>query len=743
MFELLLGHSLEAFRAGELAFARGWPLWWLGTLLGVGLLLILATVWRQRQLGRVRRGLLVLLQLSFLALLLVLLWRPVLRVSHLRERENVVSVLVDASPSMLAGDARRQAGVAALTAGPLAALGRVAELRYFSFSDHAEPVEDLQQTAPGAARTRIGDSLRQVLQTAGSVPLAAVILVSDGAENGGSLGEADLQQIAALGIPVHTVGVGPEEPVNDLELAQLSVNDEAAVGETIKAEVTIRHQGQRSVRLRVYDGGTLRASQEIPLMAGAGLTTAAVDVPAGDAGLHDLRFELDALPGETNRANNARRQVLDVASRRRSVLYIEGEPRWEYKFIRRAVEGDRSLRLASLVRATPNRYYRQGIESPRELADGFPRDPAQLFAYDAVVIGSLAAAVLDTAQHEALRDFVDRRGGSLLLLAGRDGLGAGGWGRVPLSQTLPAQLGGAGAQGFGARSSKVRLTPYGAESPVGRLAGEAARNTAQWAGLPLLSDLQPLGPLRPGATVLLETVAGGLAYPLLVTQRYGRGASYLLASGSTWRWQMRLAHDDGRHGLFWRQLLHTMAVAAPPRSALRLERKVFDDESAVPVEVEILDAVFRPVSDAQVRVRAVPENGAAVEYRLLPSGRGDGLYSGILSAPDAGLYRLEMRASRGKETVGETTTHLRRDDGVAEHFEAYQHRALLERIARDTGGRYWRPDELAALPEAIRYSKAGRVERETFDLWNVPAALLALLLLKGGEWLLRRHWGRL
>ena len=112
MFELLLGHSPEAYRAGELAFARGWPLWWLGTGVGLGLLLILATVWRQRQLGWLRLGLIGLLQVSFLALLLLLLWRPVLRVSHLRERENVVAVLVDASPSMLAGDARRQAGSA-------------------------------------------------------------------------------------------------------------------------------------------------------------------------------------------------------------------------------------------------------------------------------------------------------------------------------------------------------------------------------------------------------------------------------------------------------------------------------------------------------------------------------------------------------------------------------------------------------------------------------------------------------
>ena len=744
MFELLLGHSPLAYRAGELAFARGWPLWWLAALGAAGLVLIAATLWRHRTFGVLRLAVLALLQLAFLALLLVLLWRPVLRLEHLRERENVVAVVVDGSPSMVRGDKpRRQEALDALSAGPLKDIARGAQLRYFSFTDHAEPVDDPAQIAAGPPRTRIGTALRQVLQTAGSVPLAAVVLVSDGAENGGSLGEQDLAALAALGIPVHTVGVGPLAPVADLELAQLTVNEEASAGETLRAEVSIRHQDQGSARLRVYDGGRLLATRDVTLGGNAGVTTTAVELPAGEAGLHDLRVQLDPLPDEANTANNARSQVLDVGTRRRSVLYIEGEPRWEYKFIRRAVDADRSIRLASLVRATPNRYYRQGVASAQELANGFPADAATLFAFDAVVIGSLDAASLSTAQHQALKDFVDRRGGSLLMLAGRDGLGDGGWSRVPVAQALPAQLAGPGAQPYGQRVAKVKLTTYGEQSPIGRLAADPARNATQWAGLPPLVDLQPLGALRPGATVLLEAVAMGVTYPLLVTQRYGRGASYLLATGSTWQWQMHLPHDDGRHALFWRQLLHTMAATAPPQSALRLERKLFEDESAVPVEAEILDAEFRPVNDAAVTVTALPEQGAAAEVRLLPSGRGDGRYSATLSLDEPGLYRLAMTALRGKSVVGEAETHLRREDGVAEAFEDYQHRPMLERIAQLTGGRYWSTKDLAGLPEAIRYSKAGVVERETFDLWNLPAVFLLLLLLKSGEWLLRRRWKRL
>ncbi len=97
---------------------------------------------------------------------------------------------------------------------------------------------------------------------------------------------------------------------------------------------------------------------------------------------------------------------MEVDGRRRAVLYVEGEPRWEYKFIRRAVESDRALRLASAVRATPNRYYRQGLTSGAELEEGFPTSAAELFKYDAIILGSLEAAALSTEQNQWLKEFV-------------------------------------------------------------------------------------------------------------------------------------------------------------------------------------------------------------------------------------------------------------------------------------------------------------------------------------------------
>lgn len=751
MLEFLLGHSLYAFRSGEFAFARGWPSWLLVACVLAGLVAIAITLWR-RQLSWPRALLLGTLQAAFLALALLLLWRPVLNVEEIKERENVVAVLVDDSGSMNGIDepgepTRREQAVAALQDGVLEEIGERSDLRLFSFSDRALPVDSLESLPGGAQSTRIGEALETVTQMAASVPVAAVVLVSDGADTADTLSEAALARLAAAGIPVHTVGVGAERPENDLEIEQLAVPATAMARATVRAAVSIRHQRQKTGRVRVHDGGRLIAAQDVRFADNAGLTTVLVEFPAGEAGVRDLKVSVDPAQGEVRLTNNERSAVMEVDGRRRSVLYIEGEPRWEYKFIRRAMEGDQGLRLASAVRATPNRYYRQGLTAGTELENGFPATKKELFGYDAVMIGSLEAAELSDEQHQWLKDFVDLRGGSLLMLAGRDGLGDGGWSRVQIAPLLPSKLPSGAQRGYGRIVSRARLTDYGREAIVGRLDADPEANEQAWQSLPMLADLQDIGELRPAAVVMLEAASGargeGPTAPLLATQRYGRGSTWLLATATTWRWQMQLPLEDQKQETFWRQLLYALAAPTPSRVTLQPERPVYEDDTAVTLEAEVLGEDYQPLPEAELIITATSETGEAVPVRTEPSGRNDGRYTVALDARQPGLYRVELTARHGDEAVGSAVAHLRRADGVLEEFSSWQHRSMLERIARDTDARYWTLDGLADLPEAIRYSRAGVVERQTLDLWNMPLAFLLLALFKTGEWLLRRHWRRL
>jgi uncharacterized membrane protein len=434
---------------------------------------------------------------------------------------------------------------------------------------------------------------------------------------------------------------------------------------------------------------------------------------------------------------------MEVPEQRRHILYVEGEPRWEYKFIRRAIDENPAVRVASLLKTTPNKFYRQGIETPDELVDGFPTEELALFRYDALMIGSFEAAALTPAQHDMIREFVGRRGGSLLMLGGRRGLTDGGWGATSVAEVLPVRLSEPEGPTFIREPARAKLTDAGRLSALTRLAGSDEANEAEWGGLPELADFQTVGDLKPGAEPLLEAELEGRTAPLLVQQRYGLGHAYVLTTGGTWRWQMQLPHEDQRHETFWRQLLQAVATTAPQPITITSERVFYGDESTVALRAEVRDKTFQPSTDATVSLEVSDGLGPPTTLEMTPVAGERGLYEAAYETSHPGIFRFEATAKTADEELGRARFAVRREDGVVEHYRVQQNRALLERIAAATGGTYFSVADLSALPEAVSFSEAGTVERQVLDLWNIPLAFLILLLLKAGEWLLRLYWGRL
>jgi uncharacterized membrane protein len=747
LFELFFKYSRATFERGELIFASGWPIWLLAAAIVAGAVVFGVTLARNNQgLGVAKVATLGVLQTLLWATVLTMLWQPVLVTQTLRPQENSVAVLVDASASMGYGEGSRsrlQDAVAALEDGPLPELDAAFDVDLYAFAHETLPLESLAAVPPPGPTTDIGSALLSVLRGANAGALAAVVLVSDGADNSNELDAARIAEIASFGVPVHTLGVGAEEIANDLELDDVIVAPQSMPGSTVSAQVSIRHAQGGLAQLKVYDGDAILASSAIQLPDQAGVTTRWVDIDVGEAGIRDLRFTLDSGLGESNLVNNTQRRPMEVPQRRRHILYVEGEPRWEYKFIRRAIDEEGPLRVASLLRTTPNKFYRQGVESGDELADGFPTDERTLFAYDAIVIGSFEAAALTLEQQAMLVEFVSRRGGSLLMLGGRRGLADGGWGLTTLADVLPANLPEVEAPSFMRQPAKAMLTPVGRRSLLTRLAADDAENLARWDEMPDLADFQYLETAKPGAEVLLEADVEGTAWPLLLHQRYGQGNSYILATGGTWRWQMQLPHEDQRHETFWRQLLQAIALAAPEHIMLSTDRAFYADTDEVTLRAEVRDQDFEPTDGANVRVTVDTGRGAPTVLTLAPAAGQPGRYETEIDASATGIYRFEATADLEGELLGSSRLAIRREDGVAEHFRIQQNRPLLERLAGATGGRYFALADASAIPEAVQFSDAGVVERRLLDLWNMPINFLLLLLFKAGEWLLRLRWGRL
>jgi hypothetical protein len=747
MFEFLFKYPASIFHKGQFVFLTPWPIW----LLAVAILAAAGVLfWHVRR----NRGMLQgaqpvaiwLLETGMAALVLFLLWHPALSVATLRPQQNVVAVLVDDSRSMAIDDSsgtREAAARRLLDGGMLQALSGKFQVRLYRFGKEPERIQKTAELQASAPASRIGDTLERVLAESSSLPLGAIVLLSDGADNTGGISQQTIAAIRRQRIPVHTVGFGRLHPSKDVEIVDAVVPARALPQSKLSAVVSLQSYGFSGgkARLSVRNEGKILASQEITLKGDGEVQSETLVFNCGDAGPKTLDIGVEPLPGEENTRNNLLSRLVHVESRIPRILYFEGEPRWDYKFIRRALDDFPNIELASMLRTTQNKLYRQGFHDEKELEDGFPSKPEELFQFQGLILGSVEAGYFTPTQQQLIHDFVDRRGGGLLFLGGRASLSDGGYQKSLLADLIPTAL-SAGGGTFHRDFTGQVLTPEGARSVITRLDDDPVRNAERWKRMPQMANYQEVGDPKPGATVLLEsTPAGKRHFPLLVTENYGRGRTMLFATGGSWRWKMWLDHADRTHATFWQQIFRYLVTDTPGQVTSTTPRQVLSDETRVPIRVQVRDKQFKPVTNAKVQARFLGPDGSTATLELQPVPLEEGVYGGEWTAEKPGSYVAEIIAGREQEEIGRDVLAFRREDGVAESFHTSQNRELLEKLSQQTGGRYFTASEASKLPEEISYSEAGITARETRDLWDMPILFLLALCLRAAEWLLRRKWG--
>jgi len=754
MFEFFFRYPIPVFTKGRFILLGTWPGWVLLLLIVVAASL-LGWLIRSRlpeaapRMRTWRAVVVWMLQSLFVTLVLLLLWQPAITVAELNSQQNMIAVLVDDSRSMAIADsgsdrktAREAAAVKALNDGILAGLQRRFQTRVYRLDGGLSRIAKIEEVQPAGAATHINDGLKQLVADTADLPLGAIVLLSDGAENRGGI---DLDTISALRnrrLPVHTIGFGREHADHDVEMDDVSVAPRAMADSRMKATVNFHQHGYagKTTVLAVRDGDKLLTSKEVTLGEDGTIQTETVFFDAGAASVKSIQFSLNPLGGEENNVNNATARLVSVSGDKRRILYVEGEPRWEYKFIRRAAEDDQEIQVVSMLRTTENKIYRQGISDPSELADGFPAKAEDLFRYDGIIIGSVEAGYFTPRQQELLREFVDQRGGGLLFLGGRFALADGGWGASSVTELLPTFLPN-GKNTFHRDPATAQLTPAGAESAVTRLVDDPVKNIERWKKLPYMMDYQDAGTPKPGATVLAEMNTSRERLPLLVTQNYGRGRTAVMATSGTWRWQMSQALGDPTHDMFWQQLLRWVAADSPGRVVASMPVQRLMDDGHVRLTATVRDKEYVPAPDARVVAHIIGPESSSALVDLIPVPDSAGTFQTEWTADKPGQYVAELTAGRGTDELGRDVLTFERTDAVAENFHTEQNRELLEKLSSQTGGRYWNTDELNRLPNEISYSEAGISVRDTKELWNMPIVFLLLLGLISGEWLLRRKWG--
>ena len=697
------------------------------------------------------RAVLAALRLSALALLLFCIFRPVLVVKAAVSQQNVLGILIDDSRSMQIADANGTRGqFARQTFGnpenPLMrSLSERFLIRTFRFSSASARVASPADLTFNGTQTRLAGAIDSARQELAGLPVSGLVLVTDGADTTDASVADALLASKADAVPVFTVGVGQETLSHDIQIGRVSTPRTALKGTSLLVDAIVTQTGYagQTVTLDVEDGSRIVGSQPIRLPADGDPAAVRVRFTATEAGPRVFRLKIAPQPGEVVTENNQRDVQIDVRDRRERILYYEGEPRFEMKFMRLAIAEDPNLQLVTLQRTAENKYYRFDVDpSGVELAAGFPKTREDLFAYRAIVLGSVEASAFTGDQLRMLSDFVDVRGGGLLFLGGPHAFAEGGYAGTPVAEVMPVVIERSNSPAAAAHV-KVRPTRAGEAHAVTQLGNTEEESADRWKSMPPLTALNMIQAIKPGATVLLSgTDERRRDRVVLAFQRYGRGKSIAFPVHDSWQWQMHASMrvDDQTHENFWRQLLRWLVDGVPDAVESRTLTDRVEPGQPVTLTADVVDPRFVELNDAQVVAHVSSPSGRTEDVPLQWTGERSGQYRAIFDTSEPGWYQAKLEATRGGKPVGTSTTHVRAVPDDAEYFDAAMHAPLLKRIAEETGGRFYTADKLQALPEDLKYSGKGVTAVEERELWHMPILLLALLTVICTEWGLRRHW---
>ena len=751
-FEFLFKYRPLIFQQGEFAFRASWLGYLAVVVAGAAAFLTLRTYARVRGNSKPRdRTILAVARIAALAVLAFCMLRPVLILSSVVPQENFLGILVDDSRSMQIADIDEtprldfvEANFGAAESELLAGFAERFELRFFSFSNETDRLGGADEAQYNGTRTHLGQALMRAHEELSGVPLSGLVVVTDGADNAeGGIGEA-LLPLQAAGIPVFPVGVGREVYERDIQMSRVETPRRVLKGASLAIELVVTHRGYagETVTVQVEDEGRIVGTEDLRLEDDGDPQTVRIRFTANEEGPRLFSFRVSPRPGEMVTQNNLRQALIVVEDRTEKILYFEGEPRWEVKYLLRGVQDDENLQVVLLQRTAEKKFLRRNVDGPDELVGGFPRTRSELYEYQGLILGSIEAGYFTPDQLRMIADFVNDRGGGLLMLGSQRSFAEGGYAGTPVADVLPVILDPSRSDGEESffQAVNVTTTRAGSTHPATLIAETESASVDRWGTLPPVTIVNPITEIKPGATTLLTTPEDLV---VLSFQRYGAGKSMAFPVQDSWMWQMHadVPVEDVTHETFWRRLLRWLVDGVPDQVVGTPAQDRVEPGEVVTVLAEVGDDNYEELNNSSVVAIVSDPSGDLTELPMEWTAEKDGEYRTTFTAAEEGFYDIRVEATADEELLGEDTVYLQVSPSDSEFYDSTMRASLLGRVADETGGRFYTPETVSSLPDDIQYVGGGVTVVEERDLWDMPVLLLLLVSLVLGEWGYRRYRG--
>lgn len=677
------------------------------------------------------------------------------------------------------------------------------QTRRYIFDSRLQSTKDFSELNFDGRASSMGAALRAIGERFRGQPIAGVLLFTDG--NATDLPEGKLDTTGLPPIYPVVVGRDEtisDIAVQKIAVSQTAFEDQPV---TVQADVLAGGYAGKmlTAQLLDQDGKVVqelnqRATRDTDTFRfqtkpeQSGVSFFRVRVSARD---EKDQFTKPAASAEATLANNTRVVTVDRGKGPYRILYVSGRPNWEFKFLNRALTEDKQVELVGLIRIakkekgfghfefrsrpgeSANPLFRgfdrttedtEGYNEPvlirlnakdeTELKGGFPKNVDELFGYNAVILDDLEAEFFTRDQMSLLQKFVSERGGGLLMLGGAESFGQGKYEHTAIGEMLPVYLDFA-PEAKPLANLRLSLTREGWLQPWARLRDNEASERTRLTELPPLQVLNRVRDKKPGASVIAEVQdESGAKYPALVEQRFGNGRVGALLVGDLWRSGLRDEATQADLGKAWRQMIRWLIADVPERIQFVAEPKRDDPNQAIALRVRVRDKEFKPLDNATVKVTVSPvadkafatagTNAAAAgttnsvrlnaEPALAEAGAYEAQY--VPRTPGGYLAEAVVTDATGVE-VGRAQAGWSADPAGEEFKSLKPNRALLENIARQTGGEVTALNNLAAFADKLPAKGAPVTEMVTTPLWHKPLVFLLALACFASEWGLRRWKG--
>jgi len=687
--------------------------------------------------------------LAVLVLFLCVL-KPVVVAPEEAPRRGRVAVFLDNTGSMARtkdslGGARLDAAKEFLfgSGDVLGGVRRRFHVNLYAFGEAATPLKNARELGEPEDVTNLGDVLDTVEALAAAGGLDAAVIVSDGVHTAGEEGPLLAR---ALSVPTYCVGVGEKGSAAgaapDVAVTEVVAKRTMYAGTRTTINFTVAKQNvpRGEVRVVATDGTSAIGETTVELSGAEGTERFSMEVTPRETGPRRFTLTATKLSGEKIVANNSRYFSAAVKDPDLKVLYFEGRPRWEFKYLRRTMEETPNLRLVSVVRTATESFYVQGGDTDLDFSAGLPKELRTLKEFNVIVLGAGGTEILSTADVANLAAYIE--GGKGLIVLGTEDLAS--FKGTPLEKALPLHL----EKGRTPERFELAVTPEGARHPV--LAG-VAEKLKDDAALRTLQGRVLTGRQRGGATVLAtarpssprsdgtDPVLAGQS-PVIAVQNYGKGRCLLITADNTWRWYLHLQQRgyESLYATFWLQAVRWAAEIEPGEKAKAFpiaawtDKDYYDPGDEVEVTLETEEAIDK--------VAAVLKRGGEEVGPLQWRARDDrpNTYTATLQPADVDEYEIAVRYGAEGRSL-----HFAVGDPLLELTDTGLNENLLKGIALRSGGRYFDLTQGTDLVEALkRPTRQPLAARAEIGIWDTPWPFLVFIALCSAEWFIRR-WKQL